>query len=108
MKLTLFTEELRECLNAAGLSDCGENDEWNYWYQRLLKAHSESVERQTMTEVAENAELRELVRIMKNCADECGDCDTCPINGEPGVLNPWLGCDSLRDLMRELGVEVDE
>lgn len=56
---------------------------------------------------AENAKLRELVRILKNCADECGDCDTCPINGKSGVLNPWLGCDSLRDRMRELGVEVD-
>ncbi len=56
---------------------------------------------------AENAKLRELVRILKNCADECGDCDTCPINDGSGVLNPWLGCDSLRDRMRDLGVEVD-
>lgn len=55
---------------------------------------------------AENDRLRELVRILKNCADECGDCDTCPINDGSGVLNPWLGCDSLRDLMHEL--EVDE
>lgn len=57
---------------------------------------------------AENAKLRELVRILKNCADECGDCDTCPINDGSGVLNPWLGCDSLRDRMRDLGVEVAE
>jgi hypothetical protein len=58
--------------------------------------------------LAENAKLRGLVRILKNCADECGDCDTCPINGESGVLNPWLGCDSLRDRMRELGIEAEE
>lgn len=61
MKLTLFTEELRECLNAAGLSDCGENDSWNYWYQRVLKAHNDAVERQIVTEQAENAKLRELI-----------------------------------------------
>ena len=60
----LFTEKLRKCLNAAGLSDCGENDAWNYWYQRVLKAHNEAVERQIATEQAENAKLRELVRRM--------------------------------------------
>ena len=62
MKITIFSEELRECLDAAGLSDCGENDTWNYWYQRLMNAYNESVERQIMTEQAENAKLRELVR----------------------------------------------
>lgn len=62
MKITIFSEELRECLNAAGLSDCGENDTWNYWYQRLMNAYNESVERQIMTEQVENAKLRELVR----------------------------------------------
>lgn len=62
MKITIFSEELRKCLNAAGLSDCGENDTWNYWYQRLMSAYNESVERQIMTEQAENAKLRELVR----------------------------------------------
>lgn len=56
----LFTEELRKCLDAAGLSDCGENDAWNYWYQRVLKAHNEAVERQIATEQVENAKLREL------------------------------------------------
>lgn len=62
MKITIFSEELRECLNAACLSDCGENDTWNYWYQRLMNAYNESVERQITTEQAENAKLRELVR----------------------------------------------
>lgn len=61
MKITIFSEELRECLDAAGLSDCGENDTWNYWYQRLMNAYNESVERQIMTEQAENSELRELI-----------------------------------------------
>ena len=64
MKITIFSEELRKCLNAAGLSDCGENDTWNYWYQRLMNAYNESVERQIVTEQAENAKLRELVRDM--------------------------------------------
>ena len=64
MKITIFSEELRECLDAAGLSDCGENDTWNYWYQRLMNAYNESVERQIMTEQAENAKLRELVADM--------------------------------------------
>ena len=64
MKITIFSEELRECLDAAGLSDCGENDTWNYWYQRLMNAYNESVERQIMTEQDENAKLRELVADM--------------------------------------------
>ena len=64
MKITIFSEELRECLDAAGLSDCGENDTWNYWYQRLMNAYNESGERQIMTEQAENAKLRELVADM--------------------------------------------
>lgn len=62
MKITIFSEELRKCLDAAGLSDCGENDTWNYWYQRLMNAYNESVERQIMTEQAENAKLRELLQ----------------------------------------------
>ena len=62
--ITIFSEELRKCLDAAGLSDCGENDTWNYWYQRLMNAYNESVERQIMTEQAENSELRELVADM--------------------------------------------
>ena len=65
MKITIFSEELRECLDAAGLSDCGENDTWNYWYQRLMNAYNESVERQIMTEQTENAELREQIHWLK-------------------------------------------
>ena len=96
MKITIFSEELRECLDAAGLSDCGENDTWNYWYQRLMNAYNESVERQIMTEQDENAKLRELVRDMWHegmC--ECGSrgkCARCEY-GYP-------------DRMRELGVDA--
>ncbi len=89
MKITIFSEELRECLDAAGLSDCGENDTWNYWYQRLMNAYNESVERQIMTEQDENAKLRELVRELYE--DQCDEYDE------------WR----YRDRMRELGIEVD-
>ena len=97
MKITIFSEELRECLDAAGLSDCGENDTWNYWYQRLMNAYNESVERQIMTEQAENAKLRELVRDMWHegmC--ECGSRGKC------------ASCEyDYPTRMRELGIEVD-
>ena len=89
MKITIFSEELRECLDAAGLSDCGENDTWNYWYQRLMNAYNESVERQIMTEQAENAKLRELVAEIYE--DQCDNSER------------WR----YRDRMRDLGIEVD-
>ena len=92
MKITIFSEELRECLDAAGLSDCGENDTWNYWYQRLMNAYNESVERQIMTEQTENAKLRELVRDMCEWAYVDSSCDL---------------EDRFADRMRELGIEVD-
>lgn len=53
-----FNDELRKCLNAAGLSDCGENDTWNYWYHRVHKAHDQTVDRVTEAQRAENAKLR--------------------------------------------------
>jgi len=88
LKITIFSEELRKCLSAAGLSDCGENDTWNYWYQRLMNAYNESVERQIMTEQAENAKLRELLDYMTPIA--------------------WYAASEReRDRMRELGIEVE-
>ena len=114
MKITIFSEELRKCLNAAGLSDCGENDAWNYWYQRLMNAYNESVERQIMTEQAENEKLRELCADMWNCAASlaedsiyhiegamCGCGISCVVNGEDCSIY------KLRDRARELGIEVD-
>lgn len=88
----LFTEELRKCLNAAGLSDCGENDAWNYWYQRVLKAHNEAVERQIATEQAENEKLREL------CADLYDHAEF--------SIHYFGDIHGICDRMRELGVDV--
>lgn len=109
MKITIFSEELRECLDAAGLSDCGENDTWNYWYQRLMNAYNESVERQIMTEQAENAKLRELVDILCFCMQIHKRCDDCKLNGAKGELghDPLLACDGLHEMLKELGIEVE-
>lgn len=106
MKITIFSEELRKCLDAAGLSDCGENDTWNYWYQRLMNAYNESVERQIMTEQAENAKLRELVHCMAYCMQYERDCDECRMNGADGNIVEPCGCVGLLDRLRELGIEV--
>ena len=117
MKITIFSEELRECLNAAGLSDCGENDAWNYWYQRLMNAYNESVERQIMTEQAENAKLRETLKVLmmgtnaELCSDrDEADCRMCSMHhGEDGctVVDAMelLGIDMYG---MPLGIEVDE
>ena len=89
-----FNDELRKCLNSAGLSDCGENDAWDYWYQRVHKAHDQAVDRVTEAQRAENAKLREL------CADLYAEMITyskAP-NYNASVWAPKL---------RELGVEVD-
>ena len=61
-----FNDELRKCLNAAGLSDCGENDAWNYWYQRVHKAHDQAVDRVTEAQRVENAKLREEIEAAKH------------------------------------------
>lgn len=55
---------------------------------------------------AENAKLRELVRVFYHCTTS-GECDECPINGGgPVHLMPDTICDTIHDRMRELGVEV--
>jgi len=121
VKITIFSEELRKCLNAAGLSDCGENDTWNYWYQRLMNAYNESVERQIMTEQAENAKLRELVRGLHmayiGIIDQCESFDTAlawefsgDVDADLAKQHASYEQDRHRfDVaMRELGVEVDE
>lgn len=53
---------------------------------------------------AENAKLRELVRVMAYCMQQVRDCDGCAANGADGVVTAPSGCDWLRDHMRELGV----
>lgn len=87
--MTIFSEELRKCLNEAGLSDCGENDAWSYWYHRVMESHIEAVDRATATEQAENAKLRELVKDIDEVAD------------------PFLW-EFIGRRMRELGVEVND
>lgn len=108
MKITIFSEELRECLDAAGLSDCGENDTWNYWYQRLMNAYNESVERQIMTEQDENAKLRELCRKFAEYVsqDRCEGC-VCKHRCNDGEIDECWQLTEIRELARELGIEVD-
>lgn len=54
---------------------------------------------------AENSALRELVRMLANCAAGHG-CDYCPINGGHGYVDEIDMCESVHDYMRELRVEV--
>lgn len=56
-----FNTELRRCLDAAGFSDCGENDEWSYWYRRLHQAHDATVDRLTDCQRTEIAKLCEQI-----------------------------------------------
>ena len=59
---------------------------------------------------AENAKLKELVRILYYCGLPWKDCDKCAMNGaEMHVkISDVEFCDGMYDRMRELGVEVDE
>ena len=50
--------------------------------------------------------LRELVRVMAYCMQYERECDECRMNGADGTITAPVGCDGLRDRMRELGVEV--
>jgi hypothetical protein len=95
-----FNNELRKCLDAAGLSDCGENDEWNYWYQRVHKAHDQAIDRVTEVQRAENAKLRELACHMLTCIrymEESAGMDVMV------GYSPWFA-----PKLRELGIEVGE
>lgn len=56
-----FNTELRKCLDAAGFSDCGENDEWSYWYLRLHRAHDATVDRLADCHRTEIAKLCEQI-----------------------------------------------
>ena len=58
---------------------------------------------------AENAKLRELVRVMAYCMQEGTDCDGCKLNDGAGrieALDAFWACDGLHDRMREFGIEV--
>ena len=67
-----FNDELRKCLNAAGLSDCGENDAWNYWYQRVHKAHDQAVDRVTEAQLVNNVKLRERIAELEELLPDSG------------------------------------
>lgn len=54
----------------------------------------------------ENEKLRELVRVMFYCMQYERDCDGCRMNGADGAVTELVGCDGLRDRMRELGVDL--
>lgn len=56
----------------------------------------------------ENAKLRELALVLRHCADGFGDCDACPVNGARPASHAWFGCDVLCEMMRSLGLEVEE
>ena len=110
MKKTIFSEELRECLDAAGLSDCGENDTWNYWYQRLMNAYNESVERQIMTEQAENAKLRELAVLNWEWAHSCCG-NNCKMQTDGCGYQIGRECNYEREIYDracELGIELND
>ena len=51
------------------------------------------------------AALEELVLVLRHCADGCGDCDACPVNDAHPATHAWFGCDTLREMMRRLGLE---
>lgn len=86
-----FNDELRKCLNAAGLSDCGENDAWNYWYHRVHKAHDQAVDRVTEAQRFENAKLRKLLQRTWDAFHDATAREFVMVKNE----------------LRELGIEVD-
>ena len=86
--------------NAFGWDWYLETDEWELWVSHPVKEHIERLE-------AENDKLREKVTILVHCMNDVSGCDDCPINGNPyEVRGEWAACDSLRDMLRELGVKV--
>lgn len=102
-----FNNELRKCLDAAGLSDCGENDVWNYWYQRVHKAHDQAIDRVTEVQRAESAKLRELachmltcIRYMESPAFDENGCSFCKYDGKR-VCN-------FEERMKALDIEAEE
>lgn len=59
---------------------------------------------------AENAKLRDAVHVLVYCGAHV-DCDGCPLNGNPYdtcSTVEWFACVTLREMIDELGVEVEE
>lgn len=55
---------------------------------------------------AENEKLRKLVLCLLTCASYDCLCDSCPLNGGPGIWEFEDFCDGLLDLVHELRIEV--
>ena len=74
------------------------------WYA-IARSYEQTIERMG----AENAKLRELVRIMYYCNLPQKDCDQCAINDADMEvrISDIEFCDSLNDRMRHLRIEVD-
>ena len=91
--------------------DCDIDASWDglrrFWSIGLTESGCLMRDRACKAE-AENDKLRELVRVMAYCMQCERDCDGCAMNGADGTITALAGCDGLRDLMRELGIEVDE
>lgn len=57
---------------------------------------------------AENAKLRELMRVMAYCNQFRRDCDGCSMNDAAGIITERAGCDELLTRLRKMGIEVDD
>lgn len=77
--------------------------------ERLFQANVEK-NGEVLRLVNENANLRELVRILYYCNLPWKDCDKCAMNGADMhvKISDIEFCDGMYDRMRVLGVEVDK
>lgn len=73
----------------------------------IIKLNVEHIVRQNVE--SENAKLRELAHILCHCMQINANCDDCRLNGAKGEIahDQLAACDSLHELLRELGIEVD-
>ena len=55
----------------------------------------------------EKGKLRGLVRIMAYCMQQGRECDGCAMNDAKGAVTEHVGCDGLRYVLSELGIEED-
>lgn len=56
---------------------------------------------------SEVAKLKELTRILAYCMSENRNCDRCALNGASMPTPIISACDSLPEMLRKFGVEVD-
>jgi hypothetical protein len=80
--------------------------EENASLKRLLR---EALEKKFSNEdklQSENEKLRKLALCLLTCASDGCLCDSCPLNGGPGIWEFEDFCDGLLDLVHELRIEV--